>query len=63
MKSRKDLPAVVPIIAAIAIVIITLLALFESDEYAKYLPMVVWISGAVGFICYLGEGEEDGRVR
>ena len=55
---RQDLSAIVAVAGAISIAVIMLLALFESEEYAKYLPAVVWLSGVAGLVFYLADEEE-----
>lgn len=56
---RQDLSAIVATAGAIAIVVIMLLVLFKSEEYTKYLPAVVWLSGVAGLTLYHFDKEED----
>lgn len=54
--TRKEIAtAMVAVLAASAMVVVVALTLLKSQEYAKYLPLVVWISGMAGIACHMME--------
>lgn len=58
--SRKEIAtATVAVLAASAMVVVVALTLLKSQEYSKYLPLVVWLSALAGFALYFVEEEES----
>lgn len=54
--SRKEIAtATVAVLAASAMVVVVALTLLKSQEYSKYLPLVVWLSGMAGIACHMME--------
>lgn len=54
--TRKEIAtATVAVLAASAMVVVVALTLLKSQEYAKYLPLVVWLSGMAGIACHMME--------
>ena len=54
--TRKEIAtATVVVLAASAMVVVVALTLLKSQEYAKYLPLVVWLSGMAGVACHMME--------
>ena len=54
--SRKEIAtATVAVLAASAMVVVVALTLLKSQEYSKYLPLVVWLSGMAGIACRMME--------
>lgn len=54
--SRKEIAtATVAVLAASAMVVVVALTLLKSEDYSKYLPLVVWLSGMAGIACYMME--------
>ena len=54
--TRKEIAtATVAVLAASAMVMVVALTLLKSQEYAKYLPLVVWLSGMAGIACHMME--------
>lgn len=54
--TRKEIAtATVAVLAASAMVVVVALTLLKSQEYAKYLPLVVWLSGMAGVACHMME--------
>lgn len=52
--TRKEIAtATVVVLAASAMVVVVALTLLKSQEYAKYLPLVVWLSGMAGIACHM----------
>ena len=52
--TRKEIAtATVAVLAASAMVVVVALTLLKSQEYAKYLPLAVWLSGMVGIACHM----------
>ena len=59
MKRKEKLAAGVSVTAGVAMILVVMLTLFKSEEYAKYLPLVVWLSAMTGFALYFVEEEES----
>ena len=59
MKRKEKLAAGVSVTAAVAMLLVVMLTLFKSEEYAKYHPLVVWLSAMAGFALYFVEEEES----
>lgn len=57
MTQKEKLAIAVSVTAALAMVAVVVLTLFKSEEYAKFLPVVVWLSGMSG--CLVALMEED----
>lgn len=56
--TRKEIAtATVAVLAASAMVVVVALTLLKSQEYAKYLPLVVWLSGMAGIACHMMEDD------
>lgn len=56
--TRKEIAtATVAVLAASAMVVVVALTLLKSQEYAKYLPLVVWLSGMAGVACHMMEDD------
>lgn len=54
--TRKEIAtATVAVLAASAMVVVVALTLLKSQEYSKYLPLVVWLSGMAGIACHMME--------
>ena len=54
--TRKEIAtATVAVLAASAMVVVVALTLLKSQEYAKYLPLVAWLSGMAGVACHMME--------
>ena len=54
--TRKEIAtATVAVLAASAMVVVVASTLLKSQEYAKYLPLVVWLSGMAGVACHMME--------
>lgn len=56
--TRKEIAtATVAVSAAVAMVVVVALTLFRSQEYEKYLPLVVFLSGMAGIACHMMEDD------
>lgn len=56
--TRKEIAtATVAVSAAVAMVVVVALTLFKSQEYEKYLPLVVFLSGMAGIACHMMEDD------
>ena len=58
-KARKQMSAIIAVALTAAMVAILMLALFGKDEYARFLPMVVFLSGLMGLVNYLNASEDE----
>ena len=59
MTRKEKLATAVSVTAAVAMLLVVMLTLFKSEEYAKYLPLVVWLSAMAGFALYFVEEEDQ----
>lgn len=58
--TRKEIAtATVAVLAASAMVVVVALTLLKSEDYAKYLPLVVFLSGMAGVALYFVAEEEE----
>lgn len=58
MTRKEKLATAVSVTAAMAMVLVVVLTLFKSEEYAKYLPLVVGLSGMAGCaVALMGEDQ------
>lgn len=56
--TRKEIAtATVAVSAAVAMVVVVALTLFKSQEYEKYLPLVVLLSAMAGAACHMMEDD------